>query len=155
MAGQLYDELYADLPGVQTSASAESLESEITSKTTDTANSSESDPAEEQFKTRSLKSYTMAFKLEVIDFAIKKNINHAASNFYKVWLGSKLDERSTHRQLSPKSEDDKIVCFRQAIPIGRETLRSARQKPDIEMVFAEEEDIDENIINGLDDMEIV
>ncbi|KAI1691746.1 hypothetical protein Ddc_24069 [Ditylenchus destructor] len=84
MAGQLYDELYAELPGVQTSASAESLESEITSKTTDTANSSESDTAEEQFKTRSLKSYTMAFKLEVIDFAIKKNSNHAASTFYKV-----------------------------------------------------------------------
>ncbi|KAI1696976.1 hypothetical protein DdX_18767 [Ditylenchus destructor] len=53
------------------------------------------------------------------------------------------------------SEDEKIVCFRQAAPMGFEKLRSARQEPDIEMIFAEEEDTDENIINGIDDMEIV
>ncbi|KAI1691505.1 putative tigger transposable element-derived protein 1-like [Ditylenchus destructor] len=88
MAGQPYDELFEDLfldqPGAQPSASAESQESQITSKTTDTANSSDSDADEDQFKTRSLKSYPIAFKLEVIDFAIKKNSDHAASKFYKV-----------------------------------------------------------------------
>ncbi|KAI1696978.1 tc5 transposase DNA-binding domain-containing protein [Ditylenchus destructor] len=88
MAGQPYDELFEDLfldqPGAQPSASAESQESQITSKTTDTANSSDSDADEDHFKTRSLKSYPIAFKLEVIDYAIKKNSDHAASKFYKV-----------------------------------------------------------------------
>ncbi|KAI1692660.1 DDE superfamily endonuclease domain-containing protein [Ditylenchus destructor] len=54
------------------------------------------------------------------------------------------------------SEDDKIACFRPtgAAPMGLDILRKAREESDIELIMPEEEDLEENILNGLDDMVI-
>ncbi|KAI1703375.1 pogo transposable element with KRAB domain [Ditylenchus destructor] len=54
------------------------------------------------------------------------------------------------------SEDHKIACFRPtgAAPMGLDILRKAREESDIELIMPEEEDLEENILNGLDDMVI-
>ncbi|KAI1722036.1 DDE superfamily endonuclease domain-containing protein [Ditylenchus destructor] len=54
------------------------------------------------------------------------------------------------------SEDHKIACFRPtgAAPMGLDILRKAREESAIELIMPEEEDLEENILNGLDDMVI-